>query len=136
MWRNMMREYSEEFLGHPEYQDGDPIDYLNTEPFRSLDAARSAGRIRVHCLGVGLDALTFVGDVLTVAVFDADVFDEIFGGLVDSNDEGVITGDRPGSRRFTFDRATIDRLLAGGTMTSNSAACLLLAWRHRESLLS
>ena len=48
MWHNMMREYSEEFLGNPEHDgDGDPIDYARQEPFRSLDAARNAGKIRV-----------------------------------------------------------------------------------------
>ena len=41
LWRNVMREYSEEYLGNPEHDgDGPPIDYKNTEPFRSLDAAR------------------------------------------------------------------------------------------------
>jgi hypothetical protein len=45
LWRNVMREYSEEYLGNPEHDgDGPPIDYENTEPFRSLDAARRAGR--------------------------------------------------------------------------------------------
>jgi hypothetical protein len=77
MWHNMMREYSEEFLGNPEHDgDGDPIDYVRQEPFRSLDAARNAGKVRIKCLGAGLDALNFVSDVLTVAVFDAEVFDE------------------------------------------------------------
>ena len=64
MWHNMMREYSEEFLGNPEHDgDGDPIDYARQEPFRSLDAARKAGKIRIFCLGVGMDSLNFVSDV-------------------------------------------------------------------------
>ena len=30
MWHNMMREYSEEFLGNPEHDgDGDPIDWVH-----------------------------------------------------------------------------------------------------------
>src|SRR5713101_8930203 len=63
LWHNMMREYSEEFLGNPEHDgDGDPIDYAGAEPFRSLDAARNAGKIRVWCLGVAVDALDLVGD--------------------------------------------------------------------------
>ena len=45
LWHNMMREYSEEFLGNPEHDgNGDPIDYANQEPFRSLEAARREGR--------------------------------------------------------------------------------------------
>jgi hypothetical protein len=137
MWRNMMREYSEEFLGNPEHDgNGDPIDYAHDEPFRSLDAARSAGKIRVQCLGVGLDALNFVGDVLTVAVFDADVYDEIFDGLVESNDEGTIAGGGRNTERFTFDGATIDHLLSTEPMAPSGAACLMLARQHRESILS
>jgi hypothetical protein len=58
LWRNVMREYSEEYLGNPEHDGGgQPIDYDNEEPFRSLDAARAAGKIRVFFLGVGVDAL-------------------------------------------------------------------------------
>src|SRR5262249_61763237 len=79
LWRNMMREYSEEYLGNPEHDgDGPPVDYENEEPFRSMDAARRAGKIRVSCLRIAIDPLTYVGDVLTVAVFDSDVFDTIF----------------------------------------------------------
>jgi hypothetical protein len=75
VWRNIMREYSEELLGNSEHDgDGMPVDYVG-EPFASLDAARDAGRVRVWCLGVGLDALSLVGEILTVAVWDADLFD-------------------------------------------------------------
>jgi len=137
MWHNMMREYSEEFLGNPEHDgNGDPIDYVRQEPFRSLDAARNAGKIRVYCLGVGLDTLNFVGDVLTVAIFDADVFDEIFDGLVESNDEGIVTGNGNNSEQFVFDGATIDRLFSAEAMAPSGAACLSLAWQLRASILS
>jgi hypothetical protein len=116
MWRNMMREYSEEFLGNPSTTVTATPSTTPTKPFRSLDAARNAGKIRVDCLGIGLDALNFVGDVLTVAVFDADVFDEIFDGLVESNDEGIITGNGPNSEQFTLDGPTINRLLSTEAM--------------------
>ncbi len=136
MWHNMMREFSEEFLGNPEHDgDGDPIDYANQEPFRSLDAARNAGKIRVTCLGVGLDALNFVSDVLTVAVFDADVFDKIFDGLVETNDEGTVTLRGQNQEQFTFDHAMINRLLTTESMAPSGAACLSLAWQHRGSIL-
>src|SRR5215470_13862909 len=109
LWRNVMREYSEEYLGNPEHDgDGPPIDYENEEPFRSLDAARRAGKIRVFCLGVGIDALNYVGDVLTAAVFDGDV--------------------------FAFDLPTIDRLLSKEPLAPSGAACLRLAWDHRDSI--
>jgi hypothetical protein len=41
----------------------------------------------VSCLGIGIDAPNFVGDALTVAVFDADAYDEIFRDMVQSNEE-------------------------------------------------
>jgi hypothetical protein len=136
MWRNMMREYSEEFLGNPEHDgSGDPIDYAGQEPFRSLDAARSAGKIRVLSLGVGIDALNLVGDVFTVAVFDADVFDEIFHNLVETNEEGTVTNGNRNHEQFVFDGPTIDSLLTSEPMAPSGAACLSLAWQHRESVL-
>lgn len=135
LWRNVMREYSEEYLGNPEHDgDGPPIDYDNTEPFRSLDAARRAGKIRVSCLGVGIDALNYVGDVLTVAVFDADVFDKIFDGMVTQNEEGDLASEQD-RRQFAFDRETIERLLATEPFAPSGAACLHLALQHHTSLL-
>jgi len=135
LWRNVMREYSEEYLGNPEHDgDGPPVDYENAEPFRSLDLARRSGKIRVSCLGVGIDALNYVGDVFTVAVFDADVFDAIFEGMVEHNDEGdvVIGQDR---QEFTFDGPTIEHLLSTQPIAPSGAACLHLAWQHRASIL-
>jgi hypothetical protein len=132
----MMREYSEEFLGNPEHDgSGDPIDYANEEPFRTLDAARQAGKVRVYCLGAGIDALNYVGDLFTVVVFDADVFDEVFDDLVELNEEGTVTSgrDRP---QFTFDGPTIYDLLATEPVAPSGAACLYLAWQQRESLLN
>jgi hypothetical protein len=136
MWHNMMREYSEEFLGNPEHDgDGDPIDYANQEPFRSLDKARYEGRIKVHYLGTGIDALNFVGDALTVAVFDADTFDDIFRDMVEFNEEGTVEKDGKTFENFVFDESTIERLLSTEAMAPSGAACLTLARQHRAALL-
>jgi transcriptional regulator with XRE-family HTH domain len=136
LWRNMMREYSEEFLGNPEHDgSGDPIDYANEEPFRTLDTARQAGKIRVYCLGAGIDALNFVGDLFTVAVFDADVFDEVFDDLVELNEEGTVTSG-PDRQQFTFGDSTIYDLLTTEPMAPSGAACLYLASQHQALLLS
>lgn len=136
LWRNMMREYSEEFLGNPEHDgDGPPIDYANTEPFRAMDAARRAGKIKVYCLGLGVDALNYVGDVLTVAVFDADTFDALFDRMADHNAEGaIVTADKQ-RREFSFDNDIIDRLLTSEPLAPSGAACLHLAWQHRDLIL-
>lgn len=130
LWRNMMREYSEEYLGNPEHDgNGPPIDYENEEPFRSLGAARQAGKIRVFCLGIGIDTLNYVGDVLTVAVFDSDVFDTIFERIVEQNEEGDVDHEV-----FSFDSPTIQRLLTTEPLAPSGAACLLLAWDHRRAI--
>jgi hypothetical protein len=41
-----------------------------------------------YCLGTGLDTLTLTPTILTVTVFDDDIFDELFGNTVDINAEG------------------------------------------------
>ena len=90
LWRNIMREYSEEFLGNPEHDgDGAGADYA-AEPLRSLDQARHSGGVRVYCFGLGIGALDLWCGLETVAVFDAEVFDELFANLVRVNDEGTV----------------------------------------------
>lgn len=133
LWRNIMREYSEEFLGAPEHDgDGAPIDYAGTEPFATLDAARRDGRVQVYCLGFGLDALTLVGEILTVAVFDADVYDQLFGDMVTSNSEGTVA-----AAEVPFEEHTVRRLLSGRphALAAAAAGCLELAWQHRDVIL-
>lgn len=69
--------------------------------FRQLSQARQEGRVRVSIVGLGVDPLSFVCDLLTVAVFDADVFDRLFGGLVSENAEGDVVNDGGTSKRAT-----------------------------------
>jgi transcriptional regulator with XRE-family HTH domain len=133
MWRNIMREYAEEFLGREEHGgDGAPVDYAGTEPFRALDAERAKGNVQVHCLGVAIDALTLAVEVLTVAVFDPDLYDEVFLDMVRRNDEGTIV-----NQTVPFDGHTVDRLLdrARHPLAPAAAGCLQLAWEHRAVLL-
>ena len=107
LWRNVMREYSEEFLGNPEHGgDGAPIDYDMAEPFRSLKRGRRAGQLRVYCLGLALDALTLAGEILTVAVIDAGLYDDVFADLVQANTEGTVA-----ATSVPFEEHTVRRLL-------------------------
>jgi hypothetical protein len=130
LWRNFMREFSEELLGNPEHDgDGQPVNY-DHEPFATLEAARHDGQIRIHCLGVALDALTLVGEVLTVAVVDADLFDELGRDFVERNDEGTVVNERV---PFTGD--AIADLLAGGRVAPAGAGCIELAWKHRAAVM-
>ena len=137
LWKCMAREFSEEFLGTSEdYQTtGGVLDYCSWPFYRRLEQARRADRLTVHCLGVGVDPVTFATDVLTVAVFDGPEFDAAFGGLVALNAEGrVITGGRAEGIPFTED--TVGRLTGGDEpVQASGAAVLQLAWRYRHHLL-
>lgn len=137
LWRNIAREYSEEFLGNAEHGgDGQLIDY-GTEPFASFDAARTAGTLRAYWFGTALDALTLWGEILTVAVFDADVYDRIFADMVHQNDEGSVvrTGRVHPTSAIPFTEHVVRELLDGGRLAPAAAGCLQLAWDHRRDLL-
>jgi hypothetical protein len=109
IWHNILRELSEEFLGNPEHDGsgGEPIDYESKEPFASLNAARSVGNVRVWYLGTGLDPLTLAGEILTVLVIDADIFDQIFANLVAWNSEGDVVFGGDGSVGVPWQRDTV-----------------------------
>jgi hypothetical protein len=105
---------------------------------RDLSAARGTGKLRVFCLGLGVDRLTFAVDILTVAVCDSDTFDVNFGALSPLTLKGAwsatIARVRPGVP-FTGE---VIRRFEGGTepMQAAGAAVLQLAWRYRTSLLA
>jgi hypothetical protein len=137
LWRGMVREFSEELLGTPEDYTalGTPVGYDRWDFYRRLTSARENGQLRVWCLGLGADPLTLAADILTVAVFDAGLFDAEFAGLVTANAEGrIVTGH--GTTGFPFTAEVVARF-AGGTepMQAAGAATLQLAWKHRALLL-
>lgn len=137
LWRNIMREYSEEFLGNPEHDgDGPGADYT-IEPFRTLEAARNEGKIRVYCLGIGIDSLTLWAGIETVAVFDADVYDDVFANLVNANEEGTVLqiGQARPSAQIPFTEHIIEDLAGTGRLAPEAEVCLRLAWQHRRYLL-
>jgi hypothetical protein len=131
LWRCIVRELAEELLGGSEDYGSDtaPIDYQNWPLQARLAAARRAGTLRVYWLGAGLDPLTLVCDQLTVAVFDAPLFDAVFAGLAGANDEGRILAG-------PFTAATVRRFAGREAMQPAGAALLSLAWRHRRTLLA
>ena len=88
LWHFMLREYAEELLGEPERTG---VDYAAWPFAVEMTAALRAGRIRAHCLGLGVDPLTFATDLLVSVVIDAPVFDALFGAWVAENDEGAVT---------------------------------------------
>lgn len=139
LWRNVLREYAEEFLGDPEADgsSGEPIDYDGTEPFRTLNQARREGKVRPYCFGIGLDPLTLAGEILSVVVIDADVYDSVFSGMVSRNSEGAVVAGSPGSSSagIEFTESNVRRLLDNEPLASAAAACLDLAWQHRGLIL-
>jgi hypothetical protein len=138
LWRCLVREFSEEFLGGSEEYaaPGGVLDYHGWPFYQRMERARQAGTLTVHCLGLGVDPLTFAADILTVVVVDGDVYDAMFGGLVAQNAEGrVITGD--GAAGIPFDAGVVARFSGGGEPVQPSGAALLaLAWQHRRHLLA
>ncbi|MGH3770896.1 MAG: helix-turn-helix domain-containing protein, partial [Pseudonocardiaceae bacterium] len=139
LWRNIVREYSEELLGTPEH-DGTrskPIDYDSWPLYRELEDAQAAGVLVPFFLGLGLDALTLGATILTVVVIDDDVFSRAFGAATRYNEEGeiVVIGDGRASEGVPFTRDSVRRLLSSEPLSPDGAACLALAWRHRERIL-
>jgi hypothetical protein len=134
LWHNIMREFSEEFLGNPEHDGNGPgaIDYLDREPFGSFDRARAQGRFRVWHYGLAMEPLELGAVQLTVAVVDDDVFDRLFAGMVSANDEGAVVGST--TRTFVpFTGEALDRL--DPRLSSSALTLLRLAWRDRKLLL-
>jgi hypothetical protein len=140
LWRSIVRELSEELLGADEdyHSDAAPIDYQRWPLYTALADARRNGTLRVHWLGLGMDPLTLVVDMLSVAVFDAAFFDAVFAGLVSANEEGrIVTGEDPTGAAvgIPFSAASVERFTAAEPMQAAGAALLRTAWRHRDTLL-
>lgn len=135
LWRNIMREFSEEFLGNPEH-DGStsrPIVYDQDEPFRSFEQARTTGGLRIWHYGLVMEPLELGAIQMTVAVVDDLVFDQLFADLVEINDEGRVIG-RGGRTDMPFTAEAIDRL--DPRLSASALTLLRLAWRDRAQLLS
>ncbi len=108
LWRNVQREFSEEFLGNAEHDGNsiDPIAYDADEPFVSFERARQAGDFRVFACAIVLEPLSLWVEFLTVAVIAAPVFDNLF-----SADGRHQRGRRRGRhrRRAPHDRNSVHR---------------------------
>lgn len=140
LWRNMVREYSEELLGEPERDgsQGDPINYDEWSLYRVLGKARAEGRVSAYCLGIGLDALTLTATLLTVVVIDDDVFDDVFGNTVQINAEGALVSaieSTSVSEGVPFTEATVRRMLTSEPMASPGACILARSWTFRKDIL-
>ncbi|SMD22501.1 helix-turn-helix domain-containing protein [Lentzea albidocapillata] len=134
LWRNIMREFSEEFLGNPEHDGSSPrpIDYETEEPFRSFERFRNSGHIRMWHCGLAIEPLELGAVQLTVAVIDEAAFDELFANLVRTNDEGEVVGGH-GRAYLPFTGEVIERL--NPRLSASALTLLRMAWRDRARLL-
>ena len=106
---------------------------MNQSPYRELNAARAAGRLRIKVLGLGVDPLTWKPDLLTVCLVDADSFDEIFRDMCFINEEGqLLLGEE--NEQLVFDEGAVAAYVAEPKTTPVAKSCLQLAWRHRQAL--
>lgn len=140
LWRNIVREYSEEMLGEPEHDgsSGEPVDYECWPFYRAMQRAHEAGQLRAYVLGVALHALGLNPAIMTAVVIEDVVFDELFRELATVNAEGqVITSldDDQSLYGLPFTGATVQQFLSREPLGGTSAACLALTWRYREGLL-
>jgi hypothetical protein len=120
----------EELFGNDDADgNGHAADYT-AEPFATLDRARADRRLTVSYVGAGLDALTLACEVLTVAVFEPDLYDELAAEFVTSNEEGTFV-----TEHVAFDEVTVKGVLGSGRMAPAAAGLLALAWKHRATLL-
>jgi len=130
LWRCMVREFAEELAGRSEdyASESGPVDYDSWPFARQLTGALDRGQVRVWCLGLGTDPLTYATDLLTAAVIDSDVFDAAFSVNLQRNAEGDILAARE------FAAHVIDRTVTAEPVQAAGAALLRLAWRHRDTL--
>jgi transcriptional regulator with XRE-family HTH domain len=138
LWRNIQREFSEEFLGNGEHDGNsvDPIAYDTDEPFVSFERARQAGDFRVFACAMVLEPLTLWVELLTVAVIAAPVFDALFCNMVAVNEEGAAVSTEAGRPTvgIPFTAAARERLCTE-PLSPISRACIELAWHYRHQLL-
>jgi hypothetical protein len=135
LWRNIMREFSEEFLGNPEH-DGSgsrSIDYEHDEPFVRFEQSRESGALRLWHYGLVAEPLELGVMQLTVAVVEAGEYDRLFATMVGVNDEGRVVGQHS-ARSIPFTADAVDRLEP--RLTSSALTLLKLAWRDRNLLLA
>ncbi len=136
---NIAREYSEELLSFENATGDSPLstDWIKDGPLAGFETALKAGSLQTWCLGMGLDPLTLWCDLMTVAVFD----DDLFGGwfpVLHPNFEGrvfeIAKRDAPPGG-IAFSERNVEAFATDRRIAPVAAACLRAAWQHRQILL-
>jgi hypothetical protein len=142
VWRCIMREFAEEFLGRPDVsgQRGALVDYERESPFRELQRARRKGSVRPYLLDIGFDPVSWKAGIRLVCVFEQDAYLEIFRGMRHEGPEGQLevpslyrVGDKP-LEGMPLDEETVRRYLKDPTITEAARLCIGLTWEYREKL--
>ena len=142
VWRCIMREFAEEFLGRQDLteQRAALADYERESPFRELQRARLNGWVRPSILDIGFDPVSWKAGIRLVCVFDEDAYLDIFRGMQPDGREGPLelsslhrVGDDP-LEGMPFDEETVGRYLKDPTITEAARLCIGLTWKHREKL--
>ncbi|MGB2861946.1 MAG: hypothetical protein WBC05_01345 [Sedimentisphaerales bacterium] len=134
IWKNIMREYNEEFLNAPTgEQTGKSPDYENEEPYSSLNLALNNGDLRVLFLGVGLDPLSLKAEILTVCIFKQNVFSEIFKKMTGKDNEGILIMGK-NNKGIPFTEKNVETYVHDKRILSAAIGCLVLAWHHKDYL--
>lgn len=139
LWRSVVREYAEELLGEAEDYGADsaPIDYA-AWPFASaMTHGLADGAIRAYVLGLGVDPLTFATDLLMVVLIDADLYDDLFAGVIAVNEEGKVLSaldQRTSAYGIPFTAETVSRFVEDEPTQAAGAAVLWSAWQHKGVL--
>lgn len=142
LWKSVVREYVEEFLGHEDARGsyGAPINYMDDAPYSGLFRAQLSGEIRSYLLGIALDPVTWKPTILVRSIFPAKLFDRLFSGMVRDNQEGIL--ELPSRRRMAegpfegwpFDHESVIAYASDIGVLPAARAGLALAWHHREAL--
>lgn len=131
LWKGIVREYSEEFLGRSEMYD-EAFSYDSWPFYQQMEQARGDNQLRSFVLGLGIDPLTFAADILAVTVIEAEAFDALFKEAVEDNGEGQVIG----VTGIPFKADEVTRYVHDEPMQAAGAAVLELAWEHRQALVS
>ena len=136
--RNIAREYGEELLSVEEARGETAVstDWLTEGPLAGFAASLDEGRLRIWCLGMGLDPLTLWCDMMTVAVFDDELFCRWFPTLK-PNYEGTVAGVAKGDQVMghPFTESSVSAFLDDRRIAPVAAACLKSAWEQRHQLI-
>ncbi len=125
----IFREFVEEFLNEPTL-NVNGVHCTNLPAYRELKSAFAAETLQLYFLGFGFDPLSWKPEILTVAVFEDDAFQAVFpDGPKMQNREGRMLGQDDGLG-IPFTEEVVQRVHYN--MLPAGAACLRLAWAHRE----